>query len=55
MPPGERQFWRIVNAAADRYVDLELPHDHLEVVAYDGHPIAYHDPGHPTRITKTRG
>src|SRR5436190_4360738 len=49
MAPGERQFWRIVNAAADRYVDLELPHDHLEVVAYDGHPIAYHDPDHPTR------
>jgi len=49
MPPGERQFWRIVNAAADRYVDLELPHGYLEVVAYDGHPIAYHDPDHPTR------
>ena len=49
MALGERQFWRIVNAAADRYVDLELPHDYLEVVAYDGHPIAYHDPDHPTR------
>jgi len=22
--PGERQFWRIVNASADRYVDLQL-------------------------------
>jgi FtsP/CotA-like multicopper oxidase with cupredoxin domain len=49
IPPGERQFWRIVNAASDRYVDLELPHHHLEVVAYDGVPIAYHDPDHPTR------
>jgi suppressor of ftsI len=47
--PGERQFWRIVNAAPDRYVDVELPGEHLEVVAYDGFPIAYHDPAHPTR------
>src|SRR5438876_8729712 len=50
MRPGERQFWRIVNAAADRYVDIELPHHRLEVVAYDGFPIGYHDPEHPTRI-----
>jgi suppressor of ftsI len=47
--PGQRQFWRIVNAAPDRYVDLEIPHQRLEVVAYDGLPIAYHDPDHPTR------
>jgi suppressor of ftsI len=49
MQPGERQFWRIVNAAPDRYIDIELPGHRLEVVAYDGHPIAYHDPDHPTR------
>jgi FtsP/CotA-like multicopper oxidase with cupredoxin domain len=49
MRPGEPQFWRIVNAAPDRYVDLEAPHQRLEVVAYDGLPIAYHDPAHPTR------
>ena len=49
MRPGERQFWRIVNAAPDRYVDIEMPHQRLEVVAYDGLPIAYHDPEHPTR------
>jgi suppressor of ftsI len=48
--PGERQFWRIVNAASDRYVDVEVPRQRLEVVAYDGLPIAYHDPDHPTRI-----
>jgi FtsP/CotA-like multicopper oxidase with cupredoxin domain len=47
--PGERQFWRIVNAAPDRYVDVELPGQRLDVVAYDGFPIAYHDPAHPTR------
>jgi FtsP/CotA-like multicopper oxidase with cupredoxin domain len=48
--PGERQFWRIVNAAADRYVDLDISGQRFEVVAYDGQPIAYHDPGHPTRF-----
>jgi suppressor of ftsI len=48
MQPGERQFWRLVNAAPDRYVDIEVPHQRLEVIAYDGLPIAYHDPAHPT-------
>jgi suppressor of ftsI len=48
MQPGEREFWRLVNAAPDRYVDIEVPHQRLEVVAYDGLPIAYHDPAHPT-------
>jgi len=49
MQPGERQFWRMVNASPDRYVDLEIPHQRLDVVAYDGMPIAYHDPVRPTR------
>src|ERR1700681_1659399 len=30
---GERQFWRIVNASADRYVDLELEGENFEIVA----------------------
>lgn len=47
--PGERQFWRLVNASADRYIDLQLDGQPLEIVALDGMPIAYHDPGHPTR------
>src|SRR5207302_9467284 len=42
--PGERQFWRIVNASPDRYADLELDSEPLEVVALDGMPLAYHDP-----------
>ena len=50
MRQGERQFWRIVNAAPDRYIDIELPHQRFEVVAYDGFPIAYRDPEHPTRL-----
>jgi FtsP/CotA-like multicopper oxidase with cupredoxin domain len=42
--PGEQQFWRIVNASPDRYVDLELDSTKFEVVALDGMPLAYHDP-----------
>jgi len=48
--PGERQFWRIVNASADRYVDLQLEGQMFEIVAMDGEPIARHDPNHRTRI-----
>ena len=48
--PGERQFWRIVNASADRYVDLELEGQLFEIVAMDGMPIARHDRDHRTRI-----
>src|SRR6267378_71981 len=48
--PGERQFWRIVNASADRYVDLQLEGQMFEIVAMDGEPIAHHDLNHRTRI-----
>jgi FtsP/CotA-like multicopper oxidase with cupredoxin domain len=50
--PGERQFWRIANASADRYVDLELEGESFEIVAMDGEPIAQHDSEHRTRIAK---
>src|SRR6267143_1100067 len=48
--PGERQFWRLVNASADRYMDLQLEGQTFEIVAMDGMPIALHDPNRPTRI-----
>src|SRR5256884_1465847 len=48
--PGDRQFWRVVNASADRYLDLQLEGQTFEVVAMDGMPIALHDPNHQTRI-----
>jgi FtsP/CotA-like multicopper oxidase with cupredoxin domain len=48
--PGERQFWRLVNASADRYLDLQLEGQAFEIVAMDGMPIALHDPSHRTRI-----
>jgi suppressor of ftsI len=42
--PGERQFWRIVNASPDLYADLEVDGQRLEVVAVDGMPLSFHDP-----------
>jgi len=48
--PGERQFWRVVNGSADRYLDLQLGGQSFEIVAMDGMPIAVHSPNHPTRI-----
>jgi FtsP/CotA-like multicopper oxidase with cupredoxin domain len=41
--PGEKQFWRIVNASPDLYADLELDTEQLTVIALDGMPLAYHD------------
>jgi FtsP/CotA-like multicopper oxidase with cupredoxin domain len=49
--PQERQFWRIVNASPDRYLDLQLDGQTFEIVALDGMPLAYHDPKAPTRTT----
>ncbi len=42
--PGERQFWRIVNASPDLYADLSIDTEQLHVIAFDGMPIGYHDP-----------
>jgi suppressor of ftsI len=50
--PGERQFWRIVNASPDRYADLELDSEPLDVVALDGMPLSYHDPSTLKRSMK---
>jgi FtsP/CotA-like multicopper oxidase with cupredoxin domain len=49
--PKERQFWRIVNASPDRYLDLQMDGQTLEIVALDGMPLAYHQPKSPTRTT----
>ena len=48
--PGERQFWRVVNASADQYLDLQVDKQKLEIVALDGMSLAYHDPKHPRKI-----
>jgi FtsP/CotA-like multicopper oxidase with cupredoxin domain len=42
--PGERQFWRIVNASPDLYADLKIDTEDFEIVALDGMPLAFHDP-----------
>jgi FtsP/CotA-like multicopper oxidase with cupredoxin domain len=42
--PGERQFWRIVNASPDLYADLKIDTGKFEIVALDGMPLAFHDP-----------
>lgn len=47
--PGERQFWRIVNASPDRYADLAVDGQPLEIVALDGMPLSYHDRGRQAR------
>jgi len=47
--PGERQFWRIVNASPDRYADLQLSGEQLEIVALDGMPLSYHNQHRATR------
>jgi len=49
--PGEQQFWRMVNASPDRYLDLQLDGESFQIVALDGMPLAYHDPKRPTRVT----
>jgi FtsP/CotA-like multicopper oxidase with cupredoxin domain len=44
MNPGEREFWRVVNASADTIFDLQLQYDGAvqpwQVVALDGVPTA---------------
>ncbi len=45
--PGERQFWRIVNAQPNAYLDLQLDGSAFHVVALDGSPLAYSDPSRP--------
>lgn len=49
--PGERQFWRIVNASPDLYADLTVDTESMTVVAFDGMPLAYHN---PERRTESR-
>ena len=47
MKPGERQFWRVLNASADTILDLQLQYDgvaqSLAIVALDGVPTGSQD------------
>src|ERR1700728_2502774 len=58
MKPGEKQFWRVLNASADTIIDLQLQYDGtaqpLEVVALDGVPTGSQDgTSRGKRITQT--
>jgi FtsP/CotA-like multicopper oxidase with cupredoxin domain len=47
MKPGGKEFWRVVNASADTFIDLELLYDGVaqpvQVVALDGVPLFSQD------------
>jgi len=49
MKPGERQFWRVLNASADTYLDLTLEFNgkrqNLNLVSLDGVPLHYGEVG----------
>jgi FtsP/CotA-like multicopper oxidase with cupredoxin domain len=49
MRPLERQFWRVLNASADTYLELSLLYDgkrqNVDMVALDGVPLHYGEPG----------
>jgi suppressor of ftsI len=49
--PGERQFWRIVNASPDLYADLQVDTEQIEIVALDGMPLSFHDPTRRVELT----
>jgi FtsP/CotA-like multicopper oxidase with cupredoxin domain len=38
--PGEQQFWRVVNAGSDTYLDLSVDNTQMQVVALDGVPLS---------------
>ena len=48
MKPGERQFWRVLNASADTYLSLAVEYDGkrqlLGLVSLDGVPLRYDSP-----------
>jgi FtsP/CotA-like multicopper oxidase with cupredoxin domain len=38
--PGEQQFWRMVNAGSDTYLDIQIDNSKLQIVEIDGVPIS---------------
>jgi FtsP/CotA-like multicopper oxidase with cupredoxin domain len=57
MKPGEREFWRVLNASADTYLDLSLEfagkRQALSLVALDGAPLHFGEPGSATYAPET--
>ncbi len=52
MKPGDRQFWRVLNASADTYLNLSVEfagkRQSLSIVALDGAPVHFGEPGSET-------
>ena len=38
--PGEQQFWRLVNAGSDTYLDVQVDNTQMQIVGLDGVPLA---------------
>jgi len=38
--PGENQFWRLVNAGSDTYLDVAVDNAQMQIVALDGAPLS---------------
>ncbi len=56
-PPGEQEFWRVLNAAADTILNVQyivngVPQP-VQVVAIDGYPIGAGEAGAPQSETET--
>lgn len=50
--PGERQFFRVLNASASRYFDLSIDGTLLQVVALDGVPLDAYPGASPVMTVK---
>ncbi len=48
--PGEQQFWRMVNAGSDTYLDVAVDNTALSILAIDGVPIG-NGTGTPTSMS----
>jgi suppressor of ftsI len=48
--PGEQQFFRVVNASADRYFDLSVDGEQLELLALDGFALDTYAGNAPTEM-----
>lgn len=56
--PGQREFWRVVNASADTILDLQVVYDNhaqpLAIVGFDGVPVGSQDGTRPgSLVTQT--
>lgn len=50
--PGEQQYFRVVNASADRYFDLRVDGERIGLIAQDGYAVNTY-PGQPNVVTAT--